>query len=376
MTAIIVTGLGFGDEGKGMVTAWLASNQHVHATSNRRFDDSIVIRYGGGNQIAHTVKFGDNYHVHHHLGSGTLFGVPTYYSEYCVVDPIGTLLEIEDIQSKFRIDPTVYYHPRAMIVTPMDVRAQQQNAININQGTVGVGFGTTVKRNEIGFSLYLVDLKNPFIFKSKLKAIQDYYCDYVDDMDVFMKYCNEFYLSEYINICNRGLIDIMSRNKSIDLIFEGHQGVLLDMEYGTFPHVTRSKTTVKNALSILRDINYTGHILNIMITRSYHTRHGNGPFWDGELQLQNESTEQNGTHIYQGNFRKAPLDIDILSHAIHVNELDYGNVYIEQNLLVTCCDQLDEKNRNEVLVKIAETVKFPIYTSYSPDGTQINFLTY
>jgi adenylosuccinate synthase len=76
MNAKIVVGLGFGDEGKGITTDWLCSQNQK----------SIVIRFSGGQQAGHTVMIGDDKkHIHSNYGSGTLRGVPSYFSEHCSI---------------------------------------------------------------------------------------------------------------------------------------------------------------------------------------------------------------------------------------------------------------------------------------------------
>lgn len=75
----IVLGSFMGDEGKG---------QTVHNICAKNPENSLVIRFSGGHQVGHTVKYGDLMHTFSNFGSGTLLGVPTYWSEYCTVDPL------------------------------------------------------------------------------------------------------------------------------------------------------------------------------------------------------------------------------------------------------------------------------------------------
>ncbi len=89
-TAQIVIGLGFGDEGKGITTDFLAKQN----------PESIVIRFSGGQQAAHTVMIGDQKHVHSSFASGALRGLPSYYSEHCTIHPLFLYNEREELKEK------------------------------------------------------------------------------------------------------------------------------------------------------------------------------------------------------------------------------------------------------------------------------------
>lgn len=85
-----VIGLGFGDEGKGITTDYLCSK-----TKN-----PLVVRFCGGSQVGHTVVHNGIRHVFSSFGSGTLRGVPTYWSHKCALDPIGMLNELDVLKEK------------------------------------------------------------------------------------------------------------------------------------------------------------------------------------------------------------------------------------------------------------------------------------
>lgn len=365
MNVSIVSGLGFGDEGKGMTTNYLC---------NRNPGNTIVVRYGGGNQVGHTVIGPDGkLHTHHHTGSGTLSGVPTFYSKFCTFDPIGVLREIDRIKDKYpELKIRIGYDPRAMVVTPFDHRAQIIHIPNLGHGTVGVGFGTTIQRNEDHYRLYAVDLLNPWILNEKIKSIQNYYAAKgvaVSDpiIDQWLVYCAEFIKEPGIEI--KPFWNFNDVTEDNDIVFEGHQGILLDMEYGLFPHVTRSKTTCKNAYLFMEEEGIDAiNAVQYLITRAYHTRHGNGPFLNGAILLKNNEAETNVSNQYQGVFKTAPLDIDLLKHAILCNIIDNGGRSPYQHIVITCLDQVAEPV--ETIKTIRESTKgyeffiSGIYTSY------------
>lgn len=327
----IVTGLGFGDEGKGVTTNFLSQT----------LPKPLVIRYGGGNQVGHTVTTEALQHVHHHTGAGTLAGVPTFYSKFCTVDPIGTNNELEELKV---YKPRVIYDPACMLVTPLDVLANHESE-KINQhGSVGVGFGKTIERNEQHYRLTVLDIYNEFIFRSKCKQIEAYYGKHFD-IDAYYQECALF-----IHQVEVAKLWTVKGNFS-NFIFEGHQGVLLDEQYGIFPHVTRSKTTGYNALQIIEEERLPGRIETYLITRCYHTRHGNGPFFESPIDLKNDQWETNVYNAHQGQFRKAPLDLELVRQAAHYDWMDNPN---PRKLVITCCDQLEHSN--ELVQQLMDTV--------------------
>jgi adenylosuccinate synthase len=82
-----VLGAGFGDEGKGLVTDWLC----------RSCAKPLVIRFCGGQQAGHTVAANGLRHVFSNFGAGTLRGVPTYFSRFCTIDPVGMINELNAV---------------------------------------------------------------------------------------------------------------------------------------------------------------------------------------------------------------------------------------------------------------------------------------
>ena len=99
MKSVAVIGLGFGDEGKGLVTNWLS--QHNQFETNTRFS--------GGHQVGHTVVTDEFRHVFQNFGSATASGVATVWSKDCCIDPIKIKREYEQLK-KFDLSPKIYIH--------------------------------------------------------------------------------------------------------------------------------------------------------------------------------------------------------------------------------------------------------------------------
>lgn len=337
MLSSIVLGLGFGDEGKGLTTAYLCSKYKDGGLN------PIVVRFNGGHQAGHTVafsKYGER-HVFSSLGSGTLQGVPTYWSKFCTFYPTAFLNEIQVLRSKGVEIPEFYINPLSPITTPFDIfsnKKEEDGRGENRHGSVGVGFGKTVERQEKFYKLHAQDLFYPSVLEAKLESISYYYRDTEIKERVildFIEDCKE--VANIIKIAGDKVLE------SFDPIFEGAQGILLDQDYGFFPNVTRSNTTSKNALEILRGLSGVALGDIYLVTRSYLTRHGNGYMPEGKLDvksmLRNNGMETNVSHDYQGNFRIQELNTELLNYAIQCESIHSGN--ISKNLVVTCTDQFE-----------------------------------
>lgn len=344
--AHIVIGLGFGDEGKGITTDFLA----------RRNPQSVVIRFSGGQQAAHTVMIEDKKHVHSSFASGALRGLPSYFTEHCTIHPVFMLNEQKELQEK-NGNTELHIHPLAKVSTPFDVWQNRTNTRNLEHGTCGKGVGATMKRNESPYKLFAIDLIAPReMLIEKLKSIA-YYYGFADENEI------RAYLRDFLEAIDEidWNIDDYSYLESFDsLIFEGSQGILLDMDHGIFPYVTYAHTTSKNAYEVCRFLNIED-IEIFYVTRSYATRHGNG--WmsnEKEMDLKNNEEETCTFNEYQKDLRLGTLDYDLLNYALKLDGA-YSRP-IRKNLVVTCLDQTDEKSDLKKLNIEFDTV----YGSYSP----------
>ena len=348
--ASIVIGLGFGDEGKGLTTDYLCS-QSLYP---------LVIRFNGGQQAGHTVCNANGLrHVFSSFGAGTLRGAATYWSSGCTMSPSALLNEYRALNSS-GISPRLYLDQLCAVTTHYDVlynRLLEQQRGSARHGSCGMGFGNTLQRHEAEVSLVAGDLIYPERCIDKLKQIRLYYAlkakteltiDFTalhhDAEDQrFMTYLAELQMLLNHNIFITSEKAIFADRQFDQYIFEGAQGVLLDMDFGYFPHVTRSHTTSKNALDLIRrNTLQTSSVTLYGVSRVYHTRHGQGPFvaHADQLVLKNNEMETNVLNDFQGNFRTGPLDLDQLNYALE-SESSQNNG-IAKHLVLTCADQVDE----------------------------------
>jgi adenylosuccinate synthase len=340
MNLSLVVGLGYGDEGKGVTVNTLCKDPK----------NSLVVRFNGGHQCGHTVVHKGYRHVFSNFGSGTLKGVSTYWSEYCTVDPVGVLKEGNILREK-GFNPVIYYDANAMVTTPYDIYKNVRDDNNILNGTVGVGFGATIQRNEDHYHLYMRDLLYPNIREEKLRLIKKYYGndnrDMIQPMNMFITACNDL-IKRYEIIEGFGSLLVHDPDH---IIFEGGQGIMLDQNFGFFPHVTRSNTTSQNAIELIKKHRLQNHIITTYyVTRPYQTRHGNGYMSNEGLPIDYIKINPLETNVdtgKQGKFRRSVLDFDMIKYAISCDKK--YNISYNDHLVMTCLDHVKE------LIPITET---------------------
>lgn len=359
MKAKIVVGLQFGDEGKGITTDYLCSHHNPQNT--------CVVRFSGGQQAGHTVVKDGIRHVFSSYGSGTLRHFPTYISPYCTFYPVNMYNEYKVLKDK-GIRPYLFLHPMAMLTTPYDVMANRKLEKVNKHGSCGIGVGKTMQRNTTPYKVYAVDLLYPEILKQKMHAIRHYYDDVIYATKELYEEEQAFEEATQALPWEIASYDLLSHEFN-NLIFEGSQGIMLDMDHGIFPNVTYANTTSKNAIEICNRLD----IKNIEVfyaTRCYQTRHGNG--WmsnKNTITLVNNEDETNVHNEWQKDFRVGELDYNLLNFALNCDDAyAYGT---KRNLVVTCLDQRPDFpfDYNKIDCNFAA-----IYNSYGPTAKDINLL--
>lgn len=362
MHKAVIGGL-FGDEGKGRVVSWLCKTPR----------ETLVVRFSGGQQAGHTVEFNGIRHVFSNFGSGTLQGVPTYWSRFCSVDPQGIGNEYDLLVSKGVNTPDLWLDFKAPITTPYDKWHNIQRDAKLNHGTCGVGVGSTFQREENHFHLLVEDIFYPHIFKLKLEEIREYY-KYKEKPEETKRFLDEV---------NRLLLIVDFTDETIledynEVIFEGSQGIMLDQNAGIFPHVTRSYTGPDNIKLLSKKF------VPYLVTRCYETRHGNGPMTGIELGdvFVDNILETNVTNEFQGPFRKRMLNMETLQYVVEKKDFQKESPI----LVITCFDHIKGKysycygdgkvvsfkKPDEFCIDVANKLSIPtVYYSNSPKGELI-----
>lgn len=330
--AKIVVGAQYGDEGKGLMTDFLSNK------------NTTVVRHNSGAQAGHTVVTQTGVrHTFHHIGSGSFRGAETYLSRFFVANPILFRDEWQTLSGK-GVQPQITIHPDCMVTTPFDMMVNQAKEIARGvdrHGSCGMGFGDTIERHDtIPFTVR--DLTCP---RTILERIRDYSHVIISTLGVDMPVMNEAILVNFIHDCAFMLdkMDVADHSylRDKEIVFESAQGLLLDMDHENFPHVTRSSTGIKNAVSIMEDIHET-HLTAHYMTRAYVTRHGAGPLPNEEPMPSWVVDETNIPNDWQGSLRFAPLNVPSLRKEIDKDLLHAGKVDVTDWLTVTCLDQVPD----------------------------------
>jgi adenylosuccinate synthase len=268
-------------------------------------------------------------------------------------------VEYKKLKELGHLPPTVAIDPRCLITTPFDMMVNQvleDSRGNARHGSVGIGFGETIGRNIFpAFQLWRSDLaSNRTNLAQKLRLIRDNWLPIRlkqldlpriprDDERLSDKVI-DFFLEELIAFHDATMIAGAEFLTGKSVIFEGAQGLLLDMDKGKKPHVTRSNTGLKNVVPIAKAARLNLSV--VYVTRSYMTRHGAGPL-DGEYSPDPPIIDEtNSEHPYQGKLRFGRLDTTALLKRVHEDANEAQKVLgvnIPRSIAVSCIDQIDDK---------------------------------
>ena len=288
MRTIAVIGKNFGDEGKGYTCSRLASS----------LKKSLIIKHNGGGQAGHTVEDpeGKWRFIHHQIGAGAEYHVPTLFSDSFMPDLFQLGKEVKDFTELFGFQPILYSEKNARITTIDDVLlnmgAELARGKN-RHGSCGMGIEECVQRNAAGYGITVEELagwtKQDLV--DRLKQIRKEYTGRrAKILGIYPS--NPYYEMLYNEIVLKNFVEEVKKNVNLltlvdadrnwleefqNLIFETGQGLLLDQDYEDYaPNLTSSKTGIHNSAIFLEK---RGLYLEeaIYVTRPYVTRHGNGP---------------------------------------------------------------------------------------------------
>lgn len=325
MSAFIVLGAQWGDEGKGKMTDYLAEVANV------------VVRYQGGNNAGHTVEVGEKQYKLHLIPSGILHDEKlNVIGNGVVVDPKAFFTEIDYLKEEgVKVTPEkLIVSDRAHVIMPyhkvldkLKEKARGKNDI----GTTGKGIGPCYTDKFERCGIRVCDLIDKEVFKEKLKDNIEMKNKYIVNVlggeplsfeeiyEEYSKYGEK--LKHFVKDTSVRVYNEIKEDKTV--LFEGAQGMLLDIDYGTYPYVTSSNTTaggVANGVGIGPNM-----ITNAVgIAKAYTTRVGKGPF---PTELEDETGEwiREKGHEYgvtTGRSRRCGwLDIVILKTSVRVSGL-------------------------------------------------------
>lgn len=320
MSVRIIVGAQWGDEGKGKIVDLLSEKADV------------VARYQGGANAGHTIVFNDTKYVLHLIPSGILTpNTQCVIGNGVVIDPVALMEEIAMLEGMgVNIAGRLHISHKAHVIMPyhkMLDAAREKQAGSI--GTTGRGIGPAYFDKALRIGIRIVDLLDREQLREKLRTnlaeknqlLTAVYgqepLDIESIVDEYLAFDSK--IDPYITDTTALLNDAIKQRKNI--IAEGAQGALLDLDHGTYPFVTSSNPTSGGACTGL-GIPPTSISAILGVVKAYSTRVGNGPF---PTELHDELGEQLRTEGHEfgattGRSRRCGwLDIPALKYSIMVN---------------------------------------------------------
>ncbi|MHC1582309.1 MAG: adenylosuccinate synthase, partial [Candidatus Syntropharchaeia archaeon] len=322
MTVRAVIGTQWGDEGKGKVVDFLCE------------DADYVVRFQGGSNAGHTIKVGDEKYKFHLLPSGVVRGKTCVIGNGVVVDPEVFLEEINSLRKR-GIEPRVMVSDRANVIMPYHKILDGAEEAYLGKKRIGTtkrGIGPCYSDKIARKGIRVADLLDENLLRDKLESIfpikeklaEIYGVRFDFDIDELVEKYTEYgrkmepYITDTIAELNRAI------REGKNILLEGAQGVMLDVDFGTYPYTTSSNTISGGAC--------TGSGIPpkcidevIGVVKAYTTRVGMGP-------LPTELKDEIGKHLQErgGEFgtttgrarRCGWLDLVVLKHSITISGVD------------------------------------------------------
>ncbi|MBC3102749.1 MULTISPECIES: adenylosuccinate synthase [Staphylococcus] len=289
MSSIVVVGTQWGDEGKGKITDFLAEQADV------------IARFSGGNNAGHTIQFGGETYKLHLVPSGIFYKDKlAVIGNGVVVDPVALLKELDGLNERGVSISNLRISNRAQVILPyhlaQDEYEERRRGDNkIGTTKKGIGPAYVDKAQRIG--IRMADLLEKETFERRLKENIEVKNAYFKGM--FNETCprfdeifDEYYaagqrLKEFVTDTSKILDDAFVAEEKV--LFEGAQGVMLDIDHGTYPFVTSSNPVAGN-VTVGTGVGPTFVSKVIGVCKAYTSRVGDGPF-------PTELFDENGHHI-------------------------------------------------------------------------------
>ena len=319
----ILVGSQWGDEGKGKVTDMMAKSA------------DMIVRFSGGNNAGHTVIVGDQKFELHLIPSGILYPEKmNIIGNGVVINPEALVEEMDMLEGRDVTTDNLYISESAQVIMPyhilldgLEEERKGDNKIGTTKKGIGPAYTDKVARRGIR----MADLLDEENLRDKLEKnlafnnllITEVYGGEAVDVDEIIKELRPFIERLRKHITNTSLLIDEYNKAEKNIFFEGAQGTLLDVDYGTYPFVTSSNPTAGGVCTGAgigpADINDV-----IGVVKAYVTRVGAGPF---PTELENEygkRLREKGHEfgVTTGRPRRCGwFDVPILKHAVRVNSL-------------------------------------------------------
>lgn len=325
MAIRVVVGAQWGDEGKGKIVDLLSK------------DADYVVRYQGGANAGHTLKFDDTKVVLHLIPSGIFNGDATcIIGNGVVIDPLALLAEIEEVEKLgVNLEGRLLISNAAHIILPYHQLLDQLKEKHRGEdaiGTTGRGIGPAYVSKISRVGVRAVDFFNPEVLAKKVKsnltdineALTHIYKEETLDADLIIKELSAAAekLRPFITQTSSLLHEAIQDGENI--LLEGAQGSMLDIDHGTYPYVTSSSPTSGGACTgsgiAPRALDYV-----MGISKAYCTRVGNGPFPTELTDETGEKLREAGQEFgaTTGRPRRCGwIDLVALKYAVQINGMN------------------------------------------------------
>jgi adenylosuccinate synthase len=355
---VVILGTQWGDEGKGKVVDLLTE------------DVAAVVRFQGGHNAGHTLVIDGKKTVLHLIPSGILReGVQCIIGNGVVLSPAALKKEVLDLQEQGvpAVD-RLKVSAACPLILSYHIAMDQARELAKGEkkiGTTGRGIGPAYEDKVARRAIRVGDLLDPERFACKLKEVLEYYnfilTSYhkVEPISYDEVYAEGLEMADFLRPMVADTISILHdlRKSGANIMFEGAQGSLLDVDHGTYPYVTSSNTTAGGAPAGTGfGPLYLDYVLGI--TKAYTTRVGSGPF---PTELFDEDGERLGTRGHEfgattGRSRRCGwFDAVALRHAVQINSVS--------GICLTKLDVLDGSNVIKVCVSYADADGNPVVGS-------------
>lgn len=367
MANVVVVGAQFGDEGKAKVTDLLARNADV------------VVRYQGGCNAGHTVVVDGETYKFHLIPSGILYkGKVCMLGPGMVIDPKAFLSELNALLERGLDDSNLKLSASAHVTMPyhltMDA-AEEESRGDKKIGTTKRGIGPTYADKCARSGIRIEDLLDKEVLKAKLEWLvprknvlfeRMYSISPLDAQEIFEEYY-EYGQKIKKYVCDTSAIIFQSVQARKNILFEGAQGTLLDLDHGSYPYVTSSSPSAGGAC-VGAGIGPTIIDRVIGVSKAYMTRVGEGPFPTEQVGEVGEKLRQTGkawaeVGVTTGRPRRCGwFDTVLGRYSVRINGLDC--------LAITKLDVLDEFDEIKVCVAYKDRETGEVFKDLPSIGSQ------
>ncbi|HJE20228.1 MAG TPA: adenylosuccinate synthase [Aliicoccus persicus] len=277
MTGIVVVGTQWGDEGKGKITDFLSKNAHV------------IARFSGGNNAGHTIQFDGETYKLHLIPSGIFYKDKlSVIGNGVVLDPLSLIKELDGLIARGIPVDNLRISNRAQVILPYHIlldELEEEARGDDKIGTTKRGIGPCYVDKAARTGIRVGDFIDSDTFKEKLKQNLDaknklfkalYNHDGLSFDEIYDDYTAAAdRLRPYVTDTAKVLDDAFVNNESV--LFEGAQGVMLDIDHGTYPFVTSSNPVAGNVtVGCGVGPTFVKHVVGV--SKAYTSRVGDGPF--------------------------------------------------------------------------------------------------